>query len=303
MKRRNVVAGSFYPRFKNEIVNVIEECFNDKEFGPGQSLEIGNSGNARKTLGGICPHAGYIYSGAAAAHTYNAIFKETPPDTFIILGNTHTGYPNISLMSEGEWETPLGDLKIDSSIANSLLSSSDLIINDESAFFGNPHGREHNIEVQLPFIKYGAIKSDKEIKIIPIKIGKYDLEVLKNLGEVIGKVIEGSKKDVVIIASSDMFHESPQNRKNTKKEIEGYKKRGEPVRNSIKSLNSAMTLEIALKIGSICGPQTITTAMIACKKLGATKGEVLKYYTSYEKTVGEGPTDYCVAYLSAIFVN
>jgi AmmeMemoRadiSam system protein B len=64
-----------------------------------------------------------------------------------------------------------------------------------------------------------------------------------------------------------------------------------------------VTLETAIKIGSICGPQTITTAMIACKKLGAIKGEILKYYTSYEKTVREGPTDYCVAYLSAVFVK
>ena len=54
---------------------------------------------------------------------------------------------------------------------------------------------------------------------------------------------------------------------------------------------------------SVCGPQTIVTAMIAAKNLGATEGKVMKYYTSYEKMGGKGPCEYSVGYMSAVFTS
>jgi AmmeMemoRadiSam system protein B len=302
MKRANNNAGRFYPRMKKELISSIEQCFLDEDFGPGRLLELGGSIESRKTMGGICPHAGYIYSGAAAAFTYSKIFSENVPDTFIVIGNTHTGYRNIATMNEGVWETPLGDLTIKSSIAEEIIGSNKDIINDEGAFSGYIHGREHNIEVQMPFIKYGAMKAGKDISIVPIKVGQYKGTVIESVGKTIAEVIKNNEDlDVVVIASSDMFHESPKNPRNTKEEIESYKKRGEPVRDAIKTMNWNKTLNKAIEIGSICGPQTISTAMVASKYLGATHSEILTYYTSYEKVVKEGPTDYCVAYLSAVF--
>ncbi|MHA1727401.1 MAG: AmmeMemoRadiSam system protein B [Promethearchaeota archaeon] len=303
MNRKATNAGRFYPRFKEELTDLIANCFKDTEFGPGRSLETCISKDERNTFGGICPHAGLVYSGPAAANTINAICEDGVPDTFIILGNTHTGYPNVSIMIDGAWETPIGNIEIDASISEELMSESDILINDESAFSGFPHGREHNIEVQLPFIKYVSNIADKETRFVPIKIGTYDPKTIEKIGESISNVIRKFQggKDIALIASSDMFHEEPKNRMNPMDEILGFKKRGQSVRDSIKSLNWKETLKNALNIGSICGPQTISTAMIACKTLGATKGDILKYYTSYEKMGGEGPNDYCVAYLSAVF--
>jgi len=303
MKRKAAVAGGFYPRFKDELIETIESCFMDKEFGPGKSLEIGVEKKPRTILGGICPHAGYSYSGAAVANTMQRIASEGLPDTIIILGTQHTGYYDIALMDSGEWETPLGNIGIDGELAKAIMAESELIINDESAFFGYPHGREHNIEVQLPFIKYMSEKAGKDVKFVPIKIGSTKFKKLKDCGEAIGRAAKSQgDKSIIIIASSDMTHKSPSNYKNPESDLKAMKRADNAVINAIKSYDWKNTLERALDT-TVCGPQTITTAMIACKELKATKAEILKYYNSYEKGGGNGPCDYAVGYLSAVFLK
>ncbi|MHA1339041.1 MAG: AmmeMemoRadiSam system protein B [Promethearchaeota archaeon] len=303
IKRKPIVAGQFYPRFKGELVELIEACFLDKEFGVGQSLKIGDKKKVRSIIGGVCPHAGYYYSGAAAAHTIQKMATEGVPDTVVILGTQHTGYSSVALMKEGEWDTPLGSLEIDSDIAEALLSNSDLIINDESAFFGFPHGREHNIEVQLPFLKYMADKGNTKLKIVPIKVGTTNFKKILGLGQSIGRTLnEINEKQIFILASSDMTHKSPRNVQNPKKDLKEMRDADFAVIDAIKKYDWKKTLENALNT-TVCGPQTITTAMIACKEMGATKSEFLKYYNSYEKVGGAGPCDYAVGYLSVVFVR
>lgn len=301
MKRKAAVAGGFYPRFKEELIEIIEECFVSAKFGPGSKLNIGNEQKPRKILGGICPHAGYVYSGPVAANTFQKLVSDGIPDTFIILGTTHTGYRQIALMSKGEWETPIGDVAIDEALAQSILNESDKkIIDDESAFSGFPHGREHNIEVQVPFIKYISLQGKKDVKIVPIVIGSTAFKQLRDIGESIARAIKKSNKDVVIIASSDMTHYEPKNCNEPQADIEEMRRRDDLVMNAIKSYDWKDTLEKALNT-TVCGPQTITTLMIACKELGASKSEILKYYNSYDKLGGSGFCDYVVGYLSAVF--
>ena len=100
--RKPAAAGSFYPRFKSELRSTIKNCFQDTEFGPGQELLIGSEPlqYPRRVLGGVCPHAGFIYSGPAVACTIQEIFRDRAPDTIIILGTQHTGYYKIGLMKE-----------------------------------------------------------------------------------------------------------------------------------------------------------------------------------------------------------
>ena len=51
---------------------------------------------------------------------------------------------------------------------------------------------------------------------------------------------------------------------------------------------------------TVCGAQTITTMMLTCMKLNATKGEMLKYYTSSDI---RGEYGYCVGYFSGILMK
>ena len=62
-------------------------------------------------MGLVCPHAGYMYSGAIAASGYFEFALDGAPDTVVVLGPNHTGYGSaLALMREGTWQTPLGDI-------------------------------------------------------------------------------------------------------------------------------------------------------------------------------------------------
>ncbi len=104
--RQAVVAGQFYPGTPDELREAIAETLveeTDKE----------------NVLGIIVPHAGYVYSGRVVGAVLSRIVLT---DTVIIIGPSHTGFGRpLSIMAEGVWETPLGEVEIDSSLAHAIL--------------------------------------------------------------------------------------------------------------------------------------------------------------------------------------
>ena len=194
--RRPCQAGAFYPASKDELVKSIEDCFLTS-LGPGRKPSVNIDGK-REVKGIVSPHAGYIYSGPIAAHSYTALAEDGKPDLAVLIGPNHTGVGSgVSLMSEGVWETPLGRLEIDKAAAERISASSDIIDIDELA-----HTYEHSIEVQLPFIRYFK----KDFAFVPILVSRARIDVYKELGKEIAGSIKDYGKEVVIIASSDMTH-------------------------------------------------------------------------------------------------
>ncbi|MFX1572956.1 MAG: AmmeMemoRadiSam system protein B [Promethearchaeota archaeon] len=292
--RKATHAGSWYPGSKKSLSEALREYFKDEKFGPNEDFSSMNKAE-RSIIGGVSPHAGMAYSGPCAAFTYLNLFKEKIPDTVIILGTDHIGYHKIAMMRKGEWETPLGNLKIDEKLSEAIIENTKIIKEDNSLFMGFQAEQEHNIEIQLPFIKYCS--QDKDVNIVPIKIaGTRDFKTLNEISNDIAKGIISIDKDVVIVASSDMSHKSVSNLD----ELDEFKKIDRAMIDEFENLNPEKTLEAALKT-SICGPQTITSMMLICKNLNATKGKLLKYYTSSERTGSIG--GYCVGYFSGILIK
>jgi len=61
----------------------------------------------------IGPHAGLRFSGPNGAWAYVNILNPNQYDTVIIMGPSHKVYLDfIGTTSCGEWETPLGNLKV-----------------------------------------------------------------------------------------------------------------------------------------------------------------------------------------------
>ena len=117
--RRPTQAGSFYAGDAESLRTQIEECFLH-EFGPGKLPKAEVSG-ARRVVGLVCPHAGYMYSGPVAANAYYDLALDGKPDTVVVLGPNHTGYGSaLALMDEGVWQTPLGDVEVDTLLLMSL---------------------------------------------------------------------------------------------------------------------------------------------------------------------------------------
>ena len=285
-------AGSWYPRKKEALIKEIEKCFSDNNLGPGKLPESLNM-EKRTVIGAISPHAGYTFSGKCAAFTYLNLFKEKIPDTIIVLGTDHVGYQGVALLGDGAWETPIGNLEIDTELSQKILDNSDIIIDDSSAFSGFME-QEHNIEIQLPFIKYCA--KDKNVKIVTIKIGgKKEYSRFEVLANEISTSIKAVNKDVVIVASSDMSHKNVSN----KEQLDQFKEIDRDVIDAFVDFDSKKTLSAASQT-TVCGAQTITTLMLICKNLNCNSGKLLKYYTS---TDVRGEYGYCVGYFSGILMK
>ena len=193
--RKPVVAGTFYPAGPDELRRAIEDLFTHP-LGPG-SLPKGPSG-ARRVLGGVVPHAGYIYSGPVAAHTYKAIAEDRIPETFVVIGPNHTGLgARISVCPMG-YDSPLGPAELDEELARA-------IVGDSAVFDLDAHIYEHSIEVQIPFIKYLFPRA----RVVPIVMMDQSLNASRILGRRIREAVAEVGRDAVILASSDFSHYVP----------------------------------------------------------------------------------------------
>ena len=132
MIRQPAVAGHFYQGSPEALKKQVASFINP-------------DAERRKALGILSPHAGLIYSGAVAGAVYSGIEL---PDTVVLIGPNHTGLgAPVSIMCKGTWETPLGTVDIDETLAPAILSKSHRIHENS-----RHHLIEHSIEVQHPFI-------------------------------------------------------------------------------------------------------------------------------------------------------
>ncbi len=154
--RYPAVAGQFYEGEEKRLRMQIEMCFRHN-LGPGSvpTLEQG----PRRIKGLVVPHAGFMYSGPVACHSYAHLAKDGFPESFIILGPNHTGYGSPASLADDDFETPLGVAHLERELSNSLRS--EVITVDPIG-----HRHEHSIEVQLPFLQFLR----PEIKFVPISL-------------------------------------------------------------------------------------------------------------------------------------
>lgn len=273
-------AGSFYPSKREDLIKSIEDSYLHK-LGPGMLPTVGQRKN--ESIGYMVPHAGYMYSGPIAAHSYFNIAKEGKPKVFIIAGPNHTGLgENASVWKEGIWETPLGEVEVDNEVSKLLVSYSKYFTFDEEA-----HIYEHSVEVQIPFLQHLF----KDIKIVPIVIKLQNNEVSLDLANALYKIITENGVDLLYIASSDMNHYEPYDITYKKDEI-ALKK--------IESLDSDGLFKVLDENNiTMCGPGPVGSLIYLSKKFDS-KVEILKHATSGDIT---GEKDWVVGYASARFVK
>ena len=272
--RTPAVAGMFYPKEKSKLESSIQVCI-DHKYGVGELHQ-----NKEKIYGAICPHAGYMYSGPVATHSFDSISNQDF-ELAVILGPNHWGIGcNIATMKDCSWETPLGPVEVDSEAAKQINEISKII---EIDYFS--HTRDHSIEVQVPMLSYFY---KKPFQILPIILNDQDYEYAQEVGAAIAKLAETKK--TIIIGSSDFTHyeENEFAHAQDRALIETILKLD--VEKFYKVLNERRI--------SACGYGAIASTMVACKKLGATQGKLLQYATSGDV---EGDKSSVVGYASIVF--
>lgn len=248
MDRNPVVAGQFYPASPSQLETLIEQF-------------VDRNAPKEEVIGLLSPHAGYVYSGAVAGATISRIkFK----DTFVIIGPNHSGHGKpLSILTEGKWKTPLGEVEVDSELGKKILAISSHLEEDREAQLF-----EHSVEVQVPFLQYFK----KDIKIVPIVLSYATHTAYKEMGREIAGAIKELNRDAVIIASGDMTHYEPQ---------ESARKKDMQAIEAILELNEDELFRRydRLKI-SMCAYAPVVSLISAARELGATRAELVKYQTS-----------------------
>jgi len=275
--RTPAVSGTFYPGDERELKNLIHECFLH-EFGPGK---IPPTDSDQKIYGVICPHAGFIYSGPIACHSFHAI-SLSKSKLAIITGPNHYGIgQNVASMVDSSWKTPLGLVEVDSESALELREYLGILEFDSFS-----HSKEHSIEVQIPMLQETF---PNEMKMLPVSLITQEQKTATQVGSAIAELAK--KKNALLIGSSDFTH---------------YEENGFAHKQDMALIEPILKLDVDEfyrvlyeKHVTACGYGAIVSTMIACKELGATEGKLLKYATSGDIS---GDKSSVVGYASIIFV-
>lgn len=269
MRRRPAASGRFYPGSEFSLRKQLERYIVSKP--------------RAEAIAVVAPHAGYDFSGRTAG----AVFSEVEiPGTAIILGPNHWGAGrDFAIMSRGIWDTPLGEVAIDSDVATALKQNFELLEEDSAA-----HESEHSLEVEVPFLQY----MNPNVQIVPIAIAAHQEEMLEGLGRAIGETVKNAGKDALIVASTDMSHTE---RSNPDRQEE-IRKRDMMAIDAILELDARKLLRVVREEHvTMCGFAPVAAAVAAAKVLGATQARLISYTTSFDTT---GDYSYVVGYAGIV---
>jgi AmmeMemoRadiSam system protein B/AmmeMemoRadiSam system protein A len=185
VNRKSYAAGKFFAGSKTSLETDLQHLFlkaEKKKFDNVQAI--------------IVPHAGYPYSGLVAASGYEQVDPEKEYGHIFVIASSHTAYyRGASIYHKGNYETPLGEVKVDRALANKLIEE-----NDVFSYQAKAHVTEHSLEVQLPFLQYHL---KKPFSIIPIVIGTQNPAACKDIAEALRPYFNANN---LFVISTDFSH-------------------------------------------------------------------------------------------------
>ena len=209
--RHAAVAGHWYPGDQAALAGEVDRYLAHAEFDPFE--------HHLRAL--VAPHAGLMYSGPVAAYAYKPL-RHSHYGAVVLVGPSHfVPFRGVSIWPRGAWETPFGRVTVDEALAAAIAAESSEIVDLPAA-----HGREHSLEMQLPFIAHLL----PGVPIVPMVMGHQTRETAIALGEALARAIAkrapaplpfagGSPGDpnaheparprpgeVLLVASSDLSH-------------------------------------------------------------------------------------------------
>ncbi len=280
---RQPVAPHFYP---GDVAAQVNEYLVD--FEPPDEPE--------QPIGGLVPHAGWIYSGSIAARVIKCL-EQARPETFVLFGAVHSwSVQPGAVYATGGWETPAGEARVDEELARRLVEACP----DHLTIDPASHAQEHSIEVQLPIIKVLY----PEAKIVPIAMPP--TPTAHEMGRAIGRVLAKADRRVAVLGSTDLTHYGPNY---------GFAPWGSGAEAREKMYhNDRRIIDLILALhgdrvvaetdarSNACGGGAIAATVAAVTELGAEGGALIEYTTSHD-VMKEPPDSFqtAVGYAGIIF--
>ncbi|HPD29419.1 MAG TPA: AmmeMemoRadiSam system protein B [Phycisphaerae bacterium] len=267
--REPAVAGQFYPgsrrQCEQEIAALLAKVGEPAKF----------TGLA---VGGIVPHAGWVFSGAVAAEVIALLARQGTVETFVVFGAMHRygGRAAGAVFASGAWETPLGRIDVDEELADAVLAGSEMLAEDAAA-----HDLEHAVEVQVPFIQHLAPSA----RILPLIVPPS--ASAPAVGAAVAEQAKALGRKAVFVGSTDLTHYGPRYRFTPMgcgpealrwaKEVNDRR-----LLELVEALKSDQIVPEAIEHHNACGSGAVAAAMEAGKVMGADRAYVLRHTTSNE---------------------
>ncbi len=247
--RSPVVAGQFYPADEESLRRELASYVVPAE--------------RERYRGGLCPHAGYVYSGPTAGELFARL---DVPSVVVLLGPKHHGAgAPYAVWPAGAWRTPLGDAPVNEEAAAALLDKCPLLEADEAA-----HVPEHSLEVVVPFVQY----VNPGATIVPVALGPMAAAAVRDTGAGIAAALEPFGEDVVVVVSSDMTHYES---------ADSAERKDALAIERLTALDADGLLQVVASHDiSMCGVWPAAAALAALQAMGASAGTLIRYATSAE---------------------
>ena len=154
------------------------------------------SGDWRALIG---PHAGWRYSGAVAARTYQSLAQSQPKADLVVVFGSHRGpHGPDTVFLEEAWDTPLGAAPNAQNLAAEISRS--LALREEPAQSSRP---DNGVELHLPMVRYFF----PEAQIVMVGVAaRVEAE---ELGKKVGSICQQAGHDAVFVGSTDLTHYGP----------------------------------------------------------------------------------------------
>jgi AmmeMemoRadiSam system protein B/AmmeMemoRadiSam system protein A len=184
--RPAAVAGSWYPADAQQLATYLDGL-----------LDGDAAADAGQVRALISPHAGYLFSGAAAADGLRQV-RGMAFERVIVLGPSHRGwFRGLSVADVTHYETPLGRIPLDQAAVAALHRSS-LVSADPDA-----HRREHSIEMQLPLLQRALAPG---WKLLPLLVGNLEPDDYRAAADLLRPLVD---RHTLVVVSSDFTHYGP----------------------------------------------------------------------------------------------
>jgi AmmeMemoRadiSam system protein B len=197
----------------------------------------------------------------------------------ILVGPSHfVAFRGVAIWPRGSWQTPFGPVQVDEQLASRIAIASTIVIDHRQA-----HGREHSLEMQVPFIAHLL----PGVPIVPMVMGYQSRATAFDLGRAIVEAI-GTAGKVLLVASSDLshFHDA-----RTATAMDAV------VLERVERLDAdGLMDELEEEPQHACGGGPMVSVLYAARQLGATTAQVLKYADSGDVT---GDKASVVGYMAA----